>query len=128
MKIFDKATYLKVGGNANFTWPQKCDGKSVDECRDMGYIIHESWVKEVPEPKDNIVVSLTRDTWEPLGKFLAALSLVMRRYADGWFTDKGVILWLEANLPASGAVVEFSKEGDINSIKLGDTTIDVTYS
>lgn len=56
MKVFSAEKYRQwremIGWlDYSSEWPNKCDGKTVEQCRMMGYSVdHTSWLIDVPDP------------------------------------------------------------------------------
>jgi len=82
MKVFSVEKYrawremIGLSGDDGSRWPSMCDGKTVEECRMMGYsVTTDSWLIDVPDPSypsssqstDATSIAYVEDDWR--GRF-----------------------------------------------------------
>lgn len=62
MKVFSKKKMFETSGDTSYrlqkelglpiTWEDVCDGKSAEECKKMGFHIHDKWLVDKEAPAD----------------------------------------------------------------------------
>ena len=110
-KIFSKEKYFEDMGRGNWNmldsagvpedkrWQSVCDGKTVDECARLGYVIDADWLVEVDEEKEKKVKMTIQDFKEKnlavviksnadLEKFLEMCNDARIRWASGDMASK----------------------------------------